>query len=462
VRFRVAVALALGVSLVGGLMALDRLVGPLPPAERSAGSAQASAPDELSGAWFCPHGGGSGWRTWITVANPSGRAATLRVTTIGAAGGRVETPAELGPETAAYIEVPADRPSASSTVEFFGAPIGVGMVAALPEHDGLAADPCAPDASRQWFVPGGTTVRGQQARLVIMNPFATEAAVDISLAAPRRVVRPGALRGLVLPPRRSVSVDLNRFALGEAALTASIRATLGRVVAGAIGISTEGVRSAIGVRAPARAWVLPGTADDGVTDLQVMVPGPVEAPIRVRAQLVDGQAPVPDEASVPGGFAEKFELEAERASFVVEAAGAQPFVASRRTGSEDAGDGSLTAGAVPTAARWLALPASRPGGGGARLILVNPGGRTGRARVTLLSDTGPIAAPSLGNLTLEPGRILIVDLTSVGGLRPVAAVVEVNDGTLVPAQESISPDGYAVSVGIPLVGVRGKVGEPVS
>jgi hypothetical protein len=234
------------------------------------------------------------------------------------------------------------------------------------------------------------------------------------------------------------------------------------VVAGAIGISTEGVRSAIGLRAPAGAWVLPGTADDGLTDLQVMVPGAVEAPIRVRAQREDGQAPVVDEASVAGRFAERFELEAERSSFVVEAAGRQPFVASRRTGSEDAGDGSLTTGARPDAARWLALPASRPGGGGARLILVNPGGRPARARVTLLSDTGPVAAPSLGNVTLGPGRILVVDLTSVGGLRPLAAVVEVNDGTLVPAQESISPDGYAISVGIPLVGVLGRVGEPVS
>lgn len=455
-RFRVGFALALGVVLVSGLLALDRLVGPLSPAEGSvARRSRVSSAEELSGAWFCPHGGGTDWRAWIAVANPSDGSATLRVTTMGVAGGRVETPAEIGPRIVRFIEVPADQPQASSTVEFFGAPVGAAMVVVLPERDGLASDPCAPNGSRQWFVPGGTTVRGQQARVVIMNPFATEATVDVSLAVSEGVVHPGALRGLVLPPRRSVSVKLNRFALGEEAVTASVRATLGRVVAGAIGISTQGVRSAIGLPAPARGWVLPGTADDGLTDLQVMVPGAVEAPIRVRGQRVGGQAPVLDEASVSGRFAERFELEAERTSLVVEAAGPQPFVASRRTGSEDAGDGSLTTGAVPDAARWLAMPASRPGGGGARLILVNPGGRAARARVTLLSDTGPLDAPSLGNVTLGAGRILAIDLTSVGGLRPLAAVVEVNDGTLVPAQESISPDGYAVSVGIPLVGVLG-------
>jgi hypothetical protein len=456
VRFRIAVAFSLAVLLATGLVALDRLVGPVAPAEGVAPQgAEGSAITDLSGSWFCPHGGGEGWRAWIAVANPSDRTATLRVTTVGVAGGRVETPAEVRPETAAYIEVPADQPPAASTVEFFGAPIGAGMVLALPERDGVAADPCAAGASREWLVPGGTTLRGQQARLVIMNPFAIAATVDVSLAAPRRVVRPGPLRGLVLPPRRSVSVDLNRFALGEGALAASVRATLGRVVAGAVGISTEGVRSAIGHPEPARAWVLPGTADDGVTDLQIVAPGAEEVPFRVRAQREGGQAPLLDEASVAGGFAEKFELEVERASLVVEAAGRQPFVASRRTGSTDAGDGALTAGAVPWATRWLALPASRPGGGGARLILVNPGGRTARARVTLLSDTGPVDVPSLGNVTLGPGRILVVDLSSAAGLRPVAAFVEVNDGTLVPAQESISPDGYAVSVGIPFQGVRG-------
>jgi hypothetical protein len=283
-----------------------------------------------------------------------------------------------------------------------------------------------------------------------MNPFAIDATVDVSLAAPKRVLRPGALRGLVLPPRRSTAVDLNRYALGEEALAATVQATLGRVVAGGMGISTEGIRSAIGAPAPARAWVLPGAADDGETDLQVVVPGKEEAPLRVRAQRADGQTPLVEEASVGAGLAESFELEARRAGLVVDSAGAPPLVASRRTASIEAGDGAVTAGASARSATWLALTASGPGGAGARLILVNPGNRTARARVTLLSDTGPIEAPSVGSLTLGAGRILVVDLSSVAGLRPVAALVEVNDGTVVPAQESISVAGYAVSVGIPI------------
>jgi hypothetical protein len=450
VRLRIAVALGLAVLVAGGIVAMDRVVGPVAPASRSALAGRSPALQETSGAWFCPHSGGEGWRAWIAVANPSDRPATLRVTTVGAGGGRVETPAEVAPETAVYLEVPADRAPAASTVEFFGAPVGAGMVVSLPQRDGLAADPCAADASRRWLVPGGTTLRGQRARLVIMNPFAIEATVDVSLAAPRRVVRPGRLRGLLLPARRSISVDLNRYALGEEALSATVQATLGRVVAGGMGIAALGIRSAIGVPAPARAWVLPGAADDGVTDLQVMVPGREEAPLRVRAQRADGQAPLVDEASVDGGFAESFELEAKGAGLVVESAGPPPLVASRRTGSFEFGDGALTSGASSRTATWLALPASGPGGEGARLILVNPGSQTARARVTLLSDTGPLDAPLVGSVSLGAGRILVVDLSSVVGLRPVAALVEVNDGTLVPAQESISEAGYAVSVGIPI------------
>jgi 3,4-dihydroxy-2-butanone 4-phosphate synthase len=59
-------------------------------------------------------------------------------------------------------------------------------------------------------------------------------------------------------------------------------------------------------------------------------------------------------------------------------------------------------------------------------------------------------------VTLEPGRILMVDLSSLAGLRPVAAVVEVIDGTMVPAQESISSEGYAVSTGIPFPGLLSR------
>jgi hypothetical protein len=449
VRVRVAVILSLAVLVTGGLVALDRLVGPVSPAVPGP-HGQRSGPGESSGAWFCPHSGGEGWRAWIAVANPSGRPATLRLTTVGASGGTVETPAEVAPRSSLYLEVPADQPQAASTVEFFGAPVGAGMIVSLPRRDGLAADPCAPDAARTWVVPGGTTIREQRARLVIMNPFAIEATVDVVIAAPRRVLRPGPLRGLVLPPRRSRSVDLNRYALGEEAVAAMVQASLGRVVAGGMGISTTGIRSAIGVSSPARTWVLPGDADDGTTDLQVVVPGREEVPLRVRAQRDGGQAPLVDEASVEAGFAKSFELEAQGASLVVESAGQPTMVVSRRTGSFDSGDGALTAGASAGPARWLAMPASGPGGLGARLLLVNPGAGTAHGRVTLLSETGPLDAPALGTVTIGAGRLLVVDLTSVAGLRPVAALVEVNDGTMVPAQESISIAGYTVSVGIPL------------
>jgi hypothetical protein len=449
------VSFFLAVAVAGAVVALDRLVGPVP-------LAKGTTPPEVSGAWYCPHGGGDGWSAWIAVANPSDDPAALRVSTMGGGSRPVETPAEIQAKTTAYVEVPAEEASAASTVEFLGAPVAVGMVVSLPEQEGLAADPCVPEPSREWFVPGGTTLRGQRARLVVMNPFATDAAVEITLTGTRGVIRPGALQGLVLPSRRSVSIELNRFALGEEAVVARVRATLGRVVAGGLGSSQRGLRSAIGVPAPARAWVLPGAGDDGLSALQVMVPGSREAPFRVRAQRVDGQTPLLDEASGDGGFAEALELEAEGAGLIVEAAGRQPFVVARRTGSREADDSALTAGTLPVAGASLALPATKPGGGGARLVIENPGAGAARGRVTLFSDTGPVVAPALANVDLGPGRIMIVDLSALAGLRPVAAFVEVTDGTLVSAQVSISSDGYAVSVGIPLEDVPGFGMEPVS
>jgi hypothetical protein len=72
VRGRLAVAVLTATAAVGGGLALERL-GPRTPDPTTIG-------DEVSGAWFCPHGGGEGWRAWIAVANPTAEAAEVRLT----------------------------------------------------------------------------------------------------------------------------------------------------------------------------------------------------------------------------------------------------------------------------------------------------------------------------------------------------------------------------------------------
>ena len=44
----------------------------------------------------------------------------------------------------------------------------------------LAVEPCARDASTDWYFANGTTVRGAQQFIVLFNPFGDDAIVDVS------------------------------------------------------------------------------------------------------------------------------------------------------------------------------------------------------------------------------------------------------------------------------------------
>src|SRR2546423_9328634 len=59
-----------------------------------------------AGSWFCPHGGGDGWRGQLSLTNPGSRPVTARVTDIGAKGSTSPRTVDVPPNTS--IRVPVD------------------------------------------------------------------------------------------------------------------------------------------------------------------------------------------------------------------------------------------------------------------------------------------------------------------------------------------------------------------
>ena len=95
---------------------------------------------------------------------------------------------------------------------------------------GVGAEPCAPAHGPTWYAPDGTTEQGEDAYLIVMNPFAVDAVFDVVLFTPKRApIRNSALTDRVLRPGRSVAFRLNAFAEGEPALGAQVDVSLGRV-----------------------------------------------------------------------------------------------------------------------------------------------------------------------------------------------------------------------------------------
>lgn len=442
VRARLVVAALAAVSVSAGGLLLERLVGPRE-------FASAGPERDPSGVWFCPHGGGEQWRAWITVANPSQNDAEIVITTYsqGAPPGEVRTSVSSGSQR--VVEVPAVQMASGSVVEFFGAATSAGMVIARSEG-GLAAEPCSPRTGKRWYLAEGTSERGQQAWLVVLNPYAVDATFDILLTAEERFVQAGALHGIVIPARQAAALDLNRFALGKKTLAATVRVSLGKVAVAGFGLGESSLRSVLPAAAGAGTWFLPGAAEDGPSALAIFAPDQ-GVPLGARIQGPESQVDAGlGDAMVPAGLAATFEILALQSGLAVATEGASEFVAGRRLSLSTAGDQGATGGTPRGARGWIVPPALGPDGGQSFLILQNVGAQATSARVSLLTPEGRREPPELAAVTVEPGLTRVLDITETSGGLPVTAVVETDGGTVVVAQASISTAGYAVAIGVRL------------
>jgi Family of unknown function (DUF5719) len=350
-RLALVVVLAIGVT-VGGL-ALERSLGVRPAAVGTV-----STPEALSGAWFCPHGGGEGWDLWVVAANPSDQPSRLVLTPHGATA--EVSSATLGPRTHRYFRVSAEELAAGTVVEFFGGQVVASMVVVRPDGGGLAAEPCTSTAAGRWYVPDGTAdVKGEGASVVVMNPTAADAVVDFVVTTEEELLRPGPLQGVVLGPGRVKGFDLNRFSLGARTIGARVTAVVGRVAVAGFGLSEGGIRAEIGVSQPSGRWFLPGTGDGGRGELVVGAPA-AEVPFQARAQGSEQQAPALEQANVEAGAIRTFTVSTREGGLVVEAEGSGRFVVARRSSFGGAGveepEEAMPAGETPTPA-----PSPSPG-----------------------------------------------------------------------------------------------------
>jgi hypothetical protein len=473
---RLLVAAVVAASVVGGGLFMERRLAASPPATRPA--------PPVSGAWYCPHGGGEGWRAWVVVANPTDVSADVRLTSRTGSGAPQAGGGQVPPQAHTYFEVPATAMASATVVEFFGTSVAAGMVTARPDGEGgVGAEPCADRPATTWFVSEAATVRGHEANVVVHNPFASEAVVDVTLFTAERPIRHGRLQGLVLEPGQVDAVPVGEFALGQRGIAVSVRALIGRVVASGIHVSPAGVRSVVGVPEGTSGWILPGAGDPATGRLVVAAPEG-QAAFRADAQAEDAQTPLVDLESVPAGSAAAFDLAPEGGGVLVRAEGAEPVLAGRllvppqpepaaprqdrerrdrpgqgerpgdRGGRDEQkkeeppepepGDLAATAGAGAPGSRWLVLPATAPEGGPAALVLQNPGGAAAEVTVTLLGPAGPEGEPQQASVL--PGTTIRIDLPAT----PVAALVEATEGGVVPAQASLDRRIYAVSVGVPI------------
>jgi hypothetical protein len=444
-------ALVLVVSIAGAVYLQDG-VGPKP-------SSAAPAPEAPSGAWFCPHGGGTDWEVTLEVANPGPNPVRVRVTRLGSAKPANPKSFTVAPGTELQLPAPADERGSSSVVEYFGGWVAAGWVAhAGGGEGGVAAEPCLAQGGDRWLVPDGSAAQSQDDYVVVMNPFSVDAVFTLTLYTTKRPapITPGDWTNVVLHPHRSEAFRLNPKALGEATVSTLVDVEVGRVAVSGLGVSgLGGIRGSVGVQGvPSTTTILPGGFDQGATDL--VVADPTERAASVQALLLSK-----DTSQAVASLTESSTDAASAATYPVTTDGpsalvvhAPPGVAvARRTLGVSSDQGS-TAGTGTPGRAWVILPAvagppTHPG-----LVMANPGNEPVDVTLTYLpAAEGPVPPPI--TVQVPAGRVLGPPRSFIEA-KPFSAILAIaEDGTFVPAAASYSlgREGYAtyaVSLGVPI------------
>ena len=84
--------------------------------------------------------------------------------------------------------------------------IDAGAVAVEQQVDGSlgrAATPCATAGSSEWYFATGATLINASVDLSLLNPYPTDAVVDLSFTTDQGSEQPQEFQGMVVPPGRA-------------------------------------------------------------------------------------------------------------------------------------------------------------------------------------------------------------------------------------------------------------------
>jgi hypothetical protein len=408
----------------------------------------------VSGATFCPHGGGDGWKGWLAVVNPGSEPVNVRATTFAGSSIRLVRRFTLPAGREIYREIPVSDPASATEVEYFGGLVAAGtVVRSSGTNPDVAAERCVSTAGSNAFLPDETTAADEHASVIVMNPFADPAEFDVVIRTNLpRTVRPGPLTPAVLRPFSAVAIPIEPWARegpGENAVTVQITSIVGRVVAGSMVVSPRGVRAEAGIPLPAKRAVIPA-AGYGGGSIEILNPGTRRAVMTVVAEGPSGPSAVAGASgSVVGpGSARTFDVGDQTDAGIHADAGGGATVVMLHLSGPNGGEAAI-GGWSEVVDRWAVPPTLPSTGGTAHLVLQNPGATPATARITWISPSGRVGGgPSVAHVGAN--RTVTVDMPKADV--PLFALVTVLSGSVVPGETSMSVAGtaFAGTTGVPI------------
>ncbi len=249
--------------------------------------------------WYCPAvpasgEEGVGGEVLIANADPAQLQATL--TFLGTDGNPVTQEVTVGPRSRTAVDVGAVITSeyAGVVVEIRG---GAGVVeqrATSPigaESSAISVAPCTTDTSRNWYLAEGYTAEGSEQQIVLTNPFATAATVQVRFATQDGPREPTELQSTLVPPRSVRVLDMADLAArDEPRLAVAVEARQGQLLVSRVQRYAGAARRGFTVTLAAPAvrdqwWFADGEVGPDVAE-RYSIYNPGEEDVEVTAALL--------------------------------------------------------------------------------------------------------------------------------------------------------------------------------
>jgi hypothetical protein len=433
-----------------------------------------SGADDVSAAWFCAEGtaqpDGRANET-VVVANVGTDDSRATITVLPSADGQEPEARTITVEAGEQVRVPvldiAEVPEQADSsgilrgpgvvVEAFGGRVLVEHV--IEGQDDFAVGPCTREAGRRWYFAAGTTVRGAEQYLSLLNPFQGDAIVDVQFVTEEGVQNRVDLQALVVPRRSRITIPVQAFERRRERVATLVSVRTGRIVAEQSNAFTteneieHGLSLSLGAPARSRVWMLPSVVGGPGANQAVQVANfstiatDVEVSVHGAPDVVDPETvPVPGRSVVTVDLGNRVTSELP-ATVVLRSSGRTSVVAEQSAffDASTPAPGVEATLATSTPARGWAFALGRLDPESlTSLVVYNPGRTPTTIRLlTTVGDRRDVASEE----EVEGGDVVVLDLNELG-IDPEQAM-EVDAGDAVVVGRIIDgPAGRSVSLGI--------------
>ena len=318
-------------------------------------------------------------------------------TEIGASGASRFPASELGivGEVGVLAELPTEESSAAVLLD------GQGV---------FASSVCADVPSGEAVLGGGSTADDASMRLLLLNPYAGEATVDITVTSENGIESAPEFTGVVIPALSARELDMNDIVPERVSLSVLVQAKTGSVLTYGIGGVSERRALWRGKTPEVDSWLIVPAGIAG-TDLFLSSPSGSDIEYQVDLYGPEGLVVAFAEGSLsPRGSAIVDLSEVSPDPIAVRVISTEPLTTAARVVTS--GGFAISEGVNTPANTWLLPAGGGPPGGSGEVLVAN----TGVDPVTV--EARSIAAQTLSrSFDLEPDAMLSIPMAAADGYR---------------------------------------------